>query len=135
MGCMRFPKTRNSGVKNIIDEPESIKMIQYAVDNGVNYFDTAYTYEHSEEILGKALSKGLRERVFIATKSPVYIIKKSGDFDKYLDEELKRLQTNYIDFYLLHMLHKNSWEKVNKLRLLDKLITAKKEGKIKYMAF
>ena len=135
MGCMRFPKKKNSSVKSIIDEVESIKMIQYAVENGVNYFDTAYTYQGSEAILGKALSGGLRSRAFIATKSPVPIVKKPEDFGIYLDEELKRLQTEYIDFYLLHGLDKDSWKKTKKLKLLDKLDIAKKEGKIKYRAF
>jgi predicted aldo/keto reductase-like oxidoreductase len=135
MGCMRFPKKKNSVGKSITDELESIKMIQYAVENGVNYFDTAYVYKDSEAILGKALNGGLREKVFIATKSPVSMAEKPEDFDIYLDESLKRLQTGYIDFYLLHSLDKNSWEKVKKLKLLDKLNTAKKEGKIIYRAF
>lgn len=135
MGCMRLPKKKNSDNKSIIDEDESIKMIQYAVEKGVNYFDTAYFYKGSEATLGKALSVGLREKVFIATKSPVSIIEKPEDFDNYLDEQLKRLKTKYIDFYLLHGLDKDSWEKVKKLKLLDKLDTAKKEGKIKYRAF
>jgi uncharacterized protein len=135
MGCMRLPKKKNSSGKSIIDEAESIKMIQYAVENGVNYFDTAYVYKGSEAILGKALNGGLREKVFIATKSPVRIAEKPEDFDIYLDEGLRRLQTGYIDFYLLHGLDRNSWEKVKKLKLLDKLDIAKKEGKIKYRAF
>ncbi len=135
MGCMRFPKKKNGGGKSTIDEPESIKMIQHAVENGVNYFDTAYVYKDSEAILGKALNGGLREKVFIATKSPVRNVKKPEDFNIYLDEPLKRLKTGYIDFYLLHGIDKNSWEKVKKLKLLDKLDIAKKEGKIRYKAF
>ena len=135
MGCMRFPKKNNSVGKSITDELESIKMIQYAVENGVNYFDTAYVYKDSEAILGKALNGCLREKVFIATKSPVSIVEKPEDFDIYLDEELKRLQTEYIDFYLLHGLNKDSWKKAKKLKLLDKLDIAKKEGKIIYRAF
>ena len=135
MGCMRLPKKKNSVGKSITDELESIKMIQYAVENGVNYFDTAYVYKDSEAILGKALNGGLREKVFIATKSPVSIVEKPEDFDIYLDEELKRLQTEYIDFYLLHGLGKDSWKKAKKLKLLDKLDIAKKEGKIRYRAF
>ena len=135
MGCMRLPREKNSIGKSITDEPESIKMIQYAVENGVNYFDTAYFYKDSEAILGKALNGGLREKVFIATKSPVRIVEKPEDFDIYLDEGLRKLQTGYIDFYLLHGLDSNSWEKVKKLKLLDKLDIAKKEGKIKYIGF
>ncbi len=135
MGCMRFPKKKNDAGKSITDELESIKMIQYAVKNGVNYFDTAYAYKDSEAILGKALNEGLREKVFIATKSPLWIVEKPEDFDTYLDESLKRLHTRYVDFYLLHGLDKDSWKKVKKLKLLDKLDTAKKEGKIIYGAF
>ena len=135
MGCMRFPKKKNSVGKSITDELESIKMIQYAVENGVNYFDTAYVYKDSEAILGKALNGGFREKVFIATKSPISIVKKPEDFDIYLDKELKRLKTGYIDFYLLHGLGKDSWKKAKKLKLLDKLDIAKKEGKITYRAF
>jgi uncharacterized protein len=135
MGCMRFPEKKDAAGKNIIDENESIKMVQYAVENGVNYFDTAYVYNGSEEIVGKALSGGLREKIFLATKSPVDMIKKQEDFDTLLDESLKRLKTGYTDFYLLHGLNKDNWEKVKKFKLLDKLDGARKDGKIKYRAF
>ena len=135
MGCMRFPRTSDSKGKAIIDETESIKMVRYAANNGVNYFDTAYAYGDSEKILGKALSGGLRGKVIIATKSPIWKIEKSEDFESYLAEELERLQTDYIDFYLLHGLGKESWEKVKELGLLDKLDKAKKDGRIKYGAF
>jgi len=135
MGCMRFPKTSDNKGKPIIDEAESIKMIRYAIGNGVNYFDTAYAYEGSEKILGKALSGGLRQKVIIATKSPVFKIEKSEEFEKYLTEELESLQTGYIDFYLLHCLNKKSWDKVKKFGLLEKLDRAKKDGKIKYTGF
>ena len=135
MGCMRFPKEKSSTGKSITDEQESIKMIQYAAENGVNYFDTAYVYKDSEAILGRALNGGLREKIFLATKSPVGMIKKQEDFDTLLDESLRRLQTGYIDFYLLHGLNKNGWEKIKKFKLLDKLDNARKEGKIIYRAF
>jgi predicted aldo/keto reductase-like oxidoreductase len=135
MGCMRFPKTKNEDGQEIIDEQEAIKMIKHAVDNGVNYFDTAYAYGGSEEVLGKALSGGLRKKVFIATKSPVYKIKEEGEFDSFFKEELERLQTDHIDFYLLHGLNKESWKKVKKLKLLNKLDTLKNYGKIKYASF
>jgi len=135
MGCMRFPNKKNSSGKSIIDELESIKMIKYAAENGVNYFDTAYVYKDSEAILGKALNGGLREKVFIATKSPVSMVEKPEDFDTLLNESLKRLKTKYTDFYLLHGLGKDSWEKVKKFKLLDKLDNAKKEKKIIYRAF
>jgi uncharacterized protein len=135
MGCMRFPRIKDSSGNSIIDEPESIRMVQYAIENGVNYFDTAYFYSGSEEVLGKALEAGLRKKAFIATKSPVRIIKRPEDFDTYLIESLKKLKTEYIDFYLLHGLGSNSWEKVKKFKLLDKMDIAKKEGRIKYIGF
>ncbi|HJX01941.1 MAG TPA: aldo/keto reductase [Candidatus Humimicrobiaceae bacterium] len=135
MGCMRFPKKTDETGKRITDEQESIKMIRYAIENGVNYFDTAYVYKDSEATVGKALNGGLREKIFLATKSPVGMFQKQEDFDFYLDESLKRLQTGYIDFYLLHGLNKKCWEKVKKFKLIDKLDNAKKDGKIIYRAF
>ena len=135
MGCMRFPKKTGNDGKSITDEQESIKMVRYALENGVNYFDTAYVYKYSEATVGKALNGGLREKIFLATKSPVGMFQKQEDFDFYLDESLKRLQTGYIDFYLLHGLNKNCWEKVKKFKLIDKLDNAKKDGKIIYRAF
>lgn len=135
MGCMRFPKTNDSKGKSIIDETKSIKMVRYAANNGVNYFDTAYVYGKSEYVLGKALSGGLREKVIIATKSPVWEIEKSEEFEIYLAKELERLQTDYIDFYLLHGLNKKTWEKVKKFKLFERLDKVKKDGRIKYGAF
>ena len=135
MGCMRLPKITDSKDGSVIDEQEAIRMIKYAIENGINYFDTAHAYPGSEEVLGKALSGGLREKVMIATKSPVWNIKKTKDFDILLAEELKRLQTDHIDFYLLHGLGKKSWEKVKELGLLKKLDETKKKGITKYAAF
>lgn len=137
MGCMRFPNTVDSKGNSIIDEAESIRMVRHAAENGVNYFDNAYVYEGSEKILGKALSGGWREKVMIATKSPVYepIIERPEDFDKILDIEMERLQTDYIDFYLFHYLTEKSWKKINKLGLIKKLDGAKKDGRIKYTGF
>ena len=94
-GCMRFHKNAQ----------ETEKQIRYAIENGVNYFDTAYLYPNSETTLGRILAKdGLRDKVKIATKLPQYVAKKASDFDKYFNTELERLQTDRIDYYLLHML-------------------------------
>ena len=76
LGCMRFPK----------DENEAIEMVRYALDNGVNYLDSAYMYKNSEEITGRAFKDGYRDKAYIASKSPLYAIKKYDDFEKYLDE-------------------------------------------------
>jgi predicted aldo/keto reductase-like oxidoreductase len=137
MGCMRLPKKNDNGDNEIINEKESIRMIKYAIDCGVNYFDTAYVYGDSEIVLGKALLGGLREKVFLATKSPIFSekINNGGDFQKILDEELEKLQTDYIDFYLLHNLNKETWRKTKKLGLLDELQKVKRKNKIKYIGF
>lgn len=125
LGCMRFPK----------DENEAIHMIHYAIDNGVNYLDTAYVYKDSEVTTGKALKNGYRNKIYLATKSPLWNITKHEDFEKYLDEQLLRLGTDHIDVYLLHNLFSDNWEKVQKydgLSFLDKMIT---KGKILHKAF
>jgi predicted aldo/keto reductase-like oxidoreductase len=122
---MRFPENKE----------EAIKMVRYAIDNGVNYLDTAYVYENSENITGEALRNGYRKRTTLATKSPIWNIQKHNDFEKYLDEELKRLYTDYIDMYLLHNLNPGNWEAVKKyegLSFLDKMV---KKGKIRHKGF
>jgi predicted aldo/keto reductase-like oxidoreductase len=99
-GCMRFPKTLGG-----IDARKTEDLIMEAIRGGVNYFDTAWIYPGSEEILGKILEKHkARNRVFIATKLPVVFLKTPEDFDKYFNQELERLRTPYIDYYLMHML-------------------------------
>jgi predicted aldo/keto reductase-like oxidoreductase len=113
-------------------------MIRYAIEHGVNYVDTAYPYHsgNSEVILGKILNDGYREKVKLATKSPVWLIKKPEDFDKYLEEQLKRLNTQYIDFYLFHGMNKQRWDDiVMKFNLIERAESALKDGKIKYLGF
>jgi hypothetical protein len=111
-GTMRLPVLNNDYGK--IDEPESIKMIRYAIDHGVNYIDSAYPYhnEKSEIVCGKALKDGYREKIRIATKQPGWFINSAADFDKIFNEQLKRWQTDRFDFYLLHGLNKVEWPKV-----------------------
>jgi Predicted oxidoreductases of the aldo/keto reductase family len=110
-------------------------MVRYAIDHGVNYLDTAYVYQNSEIITGKALRDGYRNKTYLATKSPLWNVEKYDDFEKYLDEQLQRLGTDYIDVYLLHNLNPGHWEKVRKfdgLTFLDKMI---QKGKIRHKAF
>ncbi|MBC2580750.1 aldo/keto reductase [Clostridium sp. DJ247] len=137
-GCMRLPNIEGSPSSGNINENEAINMIRYAIDKGVNYIDTAYPYHdgYSEIVVGKALKDGYREKVKLATKSPVWLIKKAEDFDKYLDEQLEKLQTDHIDFYLLHALDKEKWEDVVlKFNLLERAEAAIDSGKIKHIGF
>lgn len=131
-GAMRLPVNQQMRV----DEEEAIRMIRYAIDNGVNYVDTAYPYHNgeSEVVVGKALQDGYREKVHLTTKSPLWMIKKAEDFDTYLNEQIERLQTKP-DIYLFHGLNKSRLEKIKKLNLIEKIEEAKNKGLIKYIGF
>jgi predicted aldo/keto reductase-like oxidoreductase len=112
-------------------------MIRYAIDHGVNYVDSAYPYHggNSETLVGKALRDGYREQVKLATKMPTFLIKERGDFDKYLDEQLAKLQTNHLDFYLLHGLRKERWPILKQLDVFTWAEQKIKEGKIRHLGF
>ncbi|SHE92176.1 hypothetical protein SAMN02745195_01443 [Thermoanaerobacter uzonensis DSM 18761] len=134
-GLMRLPVIDKDN--NKIDEAEAIKMIRYAIDNGVNYIDTAWPYHggNSEIVAGKALKDGYREKTFLATKLPTWLINEKEDMDKYLNEQLKKLQTDHIDFYLLHALDKSKWENMKRVDALSWAEKKKQEGKIRYIGF
>ena len=131
-GAMRLPMNQQMRV----DEEEAIKMIRYAIDNGVNYVDTAYPYHNgeSEVVVGKALKDGYREKVHLTTKSPLWMIKKAEDFDTYLNEQITRLQTKP-DIYLFHGLNRDRLEKIKNLNLIEKIEEAKRNGLIKHIGF
>ena len=120
-----------------IDEPEAIRMIRYAIDHGVNYIDSAYGYHggNSEVIVGKALKDGYKEKVRVATKLPVPEVSSSADFDRLLNQQLKRLQNDRVDFYLLHGLNKVGWTKVRNLGVLKWAEGAMADGRIGYLGF
>ena len=132
-GCMRLPVKKEGN----IDEEQATAMLRYAIDHGVNYVDTAYPYHNgeSEPFVGRALQEGYRDKVFLATKLPSWLIKSRADMDHYLDEQLKRLQTDHIDFYLIHGLMKPFWEKLSTLGVTDFLDEAIDDGRIKYAGF
>ncbi len=134
-GCMRLPII--DGKPGNIDQEKTTEMIRTAIEGGVNYFDTAYVYhdQQSEAALGKALQGGYRERVKVATKSPIWLINEVVDFDRMLDEQLKRLQIDAIDFYLLHALDSGSWPKVQKMELIKRSEAAIKDGRIRHIGF
>lgn len=133
-GAMRLPVTP----EGTIDEAEAVRIIRYAIDHGVNYVDTAYPYHQgeSERLVGKALKDGYRDLTYLATKCPVWLIEKEEDFDRYLDEQLDKLQVDHVDFYLLHALSgKRLTERVEKFHLVEKMIAARAAGKIRYIGF
>jgi len=132
-GCMRFPTFEDGN----IHEAEATKMVRHAIDNGVNYIDTAWPYhnEKGEAMVGQALRDGYREKVYLATKSPVYYVKEHSDFDKYLDLQLKKLETDHIDFYLLHALTHKRWQECKEHNVFDFIKRAQADGRIKYIGF
>lgn len=132
-GCMRLPATRTGGV----DEDRAIRQIRHAIDAGVNYLDTAPIYHlgKSEQVLGRALADGYREKVRIATKLPHWSVDERADMDRILAGQLRTLQTDRIDYYLLHGLGKASFEKLKALGVLEFLDAAKKDGRIANAGF
>ena len=131
-GCMRFSKNGSS-----IDIDKAEKEIKIALDNGVNYFDTAYTYPGNEAAVGEIFERlGCRKDVKIATKLPQYLVKNASQIDKYFDEELVRLKTDYIDYYLMHLITDiAAWDKLIKLGIEDWIKAKKESGQIKNIGF
>ncbi len=134
-GCMRLPVIDDKNEN--IDETEAIRMIRFAIDQGVNYVDTAYGYHHkmSEIVVGKALKDGYRQKVHLATKLPVWLVQETADYDRLLNEQLGKLQTDHIDFYLFHALNHESWKKVLDLNLLECAEAARDDGRIRHLGF
>jgi predicted aldo/keto reductase-like oxidoreductase len=131
-GCMRFP-----GILGRIDYKKSEELILHSIEKGVNYFDTAWIYPGSEETLGTILDKNqVRNKVYIATKLPLVMIRKPSDFDKYFNIQLERLKTGFIDYYMMHMLMDiDQWAKLKTWGIEDWIEQKKKSGKIKQIGF
>jgi predicted aldo/keto reductase-like oxidoreductase len=134
-GVMRLPLADKETEK--VDEPESVRMMRYAIDHGVNYIDTAYPYHEgqSEGIVGKALKDGYRERVKVATKLPVWLVEDAEAFDRYLNEQLERLQMEKIDFYFLHGLNSKRWSKLRDLGVIRWAEGAMADGRFDHLSF
>lgn len=132
-GCMRFPVT----AEGKIDEPEAEKMLDKALAAGINYIDTAYPYHNgdSEPFVGRVLKKYDRNSFYLATKMPPWAVEKPEDAKKVFAQQLERLQTDYIDFYLLHAMNKDAWQKMLDLGVVEYCEGLKKEGKIKNFGF
>jgi hypothetical protein len=131
-GCMRFTRSGAS-----IDLEKAERLILAAYEAGVNYYDTAYIYPGSEVALGEILQKnGIREKVYVATKLPQYLVHRAQAIDKYFDEQLKRLRTDYIDYYLMHMLTDFAqWDNLKKLGIIEWISAKKESGAIRNIGF
>ena len=131
-GCMRFTRKGNS-----IDFDKAEREVLCAIENGVNYLDTAYIYPGSEECLGKIIAKnGLRDKVHIATKLPQYLMRNPAAIEKTFQEELKRLQTDYVDYYLMHMFtDMHEWENLKALGIEDWIARHKADGSVRNIGF
>jgi predicted aldo/keto reductase-like oxidoreductase len=137
LSALGFGAMRLATKRGRIDEERATRQIRNAIDNGVNYVDTAVPYHNgeSERFLGRALQDGYREKVNLATKLPPFSVKTRGDMDRILEIQLKKLQTDHIDYYLLHGLEANQWKKLFDLGVLEFLDSAKAAGKIKNAGF
>lgn len=140
-GCMRLPLARPDATFHVddgeIDEPKATELLHWAIDNGVNYVDTAYPYHqgNSELFVGRALQGGYRQKVYLATKLPSWLIQTREDMDRYLNEQLKRLKTEYIDFYLVHTVNKLFWPNLVRSGLFEFLDSALADGRIRHAGF
>jgi predicted aldo/keto reductase-like oxidoreductase len=134
-GTMRLPVI--NGDMGNVDEPEAIRMLHYAIDHGVNYIDSAYGYHHGKTdlVIGKALQGEYKGKARVATKLPSPEIRIAEDFDRCLNEQLQKLQTGKIDFYLLHHLNRVTWPKLRDLGILKWADKAIADGRISYFGF
>lgn len=133
LGCMRFPLNENNEIEETIAE----QMLDKAIREGVNYIDTAYPYHNgqSEIFVGKILKKYPRNQLYLASKLPIWLLNTKEDVKALFEKQLERLQVDTIDFYLIHALDKEKWQKVIDLEVIPFLETMKQAGKIRYLGF
>lgn len=133
LGCMRLPMTKN----NEIDQQELDRMVDYCMEHGANYFDTAYMYvdSKSEIAIGKSLKRYNRKDFMVADKSPIYKMKEREDVRKIFNEQLQKCQLEYFDFYMCHNINKDTVDTYKNVHMVEELIKLKDEGKIKYLGF
>ena len=134
-GCMRFPILDGDSAR--IDEPLATAMLRKAIDQGLNYVDTAWPYhmEQSEPLVGRILQDGYREKVFLATKMPSWLVKSPEDLERLFTTQLEKLQTDHIDFYLLHALNAGYWDNYLKVKVFDWAEQKMAEGQIRHLGF
>ena len=132
-GCMRLPVDQAGRIR----EREAAAMIRQAMEGGINYYDTAYTYHkgESERFLGRILPQYPRDSYYLATKLPVWLVESLEDAKKYFEEQLEKLRQKRIDFYLLHSLDRERWERMQKLGVLDYLEEQRRQGRIRWLGF
>lgn len=136
-GCMRLPTFDGAFYSPNIDEPEAIAVIRHAIDCGVNFVDSAYTYHggKSEVVLGKALLDGYREKVKVCTKFPTTMLEKTDDYDRFLEMQMERLQIEQIDFYLFHGIRRKRWDTMLRLGVFERTEAAVADGRIAHIGF
>ncbi|MFW6313548.1 MAG: aldo/keto reductase [Spirochaetota bacterium] len=134
-GCMRFTKTDDEAKR--IERSQSRRMLEYALESGVNYVDTAWPYHggESEEFVGEVLEGGWREKILLATKLPVWEVNEPEDLDRIFEKQLAKLRTDYIDFYLLHALNRERLQSVIDLKMIEWGEKLKRDGRIRYLGF
>ncbi len=136
LGCMRLP-TKQEGEQRTVDQEAAIAMIRRGIDGGITYVDTAYPYHNgeSEIVVGKALKNGYREKVTLTTKLPIWAVNEEKDMNRLLDEQLKKLDVPYVDFYLLHAMNSERMDKMQAFHYKDFLKQALGDGRVKRVGF
>jgi predicted aldo/keto reductase-like oxidoreductase len=134
-GCMRLPSRRFSLMG--ADFAESKRIIRYGIDRGINYIDTAWLYHlgESEKFLGEILKDGYREKVKLVTKLPMFLVRNAEDFDRFLNTQMEKLQTDFLDIYLFHSMNAGAFDKLKRLGLMEKMEKAQKQDRIGHIGF